>query len=124
MYDSVYEHPESPNDKIIEDDDCLDGWFIDQRRKNEKIKKENEINGMLGNEKIAKAGEVFIVAGSREEADAIHGINSPQSEANRKNRLNLIKEKGVVSSDLEFSDVRRDIEIQKNQALSDHLRRK
>ena len=23
---------ERPNDKIIEDDDCLDGWFIVQRR--------------------------------------------------------------------------------------------
>ena len=40
MYDNVYESHERPNDKIIEDDDCLDGWFIVQRRKHEKDKNE------------------------------------------------------------------------------------
>lgn len=124
MYDSVYEHPESPNEKIIEDDDCLDGWFIDQRRKNEKIKKEQEVNSMISNEKIAKSGEIFVIAGSKEEAEAIHSMNSMQSETNRKNRMELIKSKGEVRSDLEFEDVRRDMQIQQNKALSDHLRRK
>lgn len=124
MYDSVYEHPESPNEKIIEDDDCLDGWFIDQKRKNEKMKKEQEANSMISNEKIAKSGEIFVMAGSKEEADSIHSMNSSQSEVNRKNRMELLKQRGEIKSDLEFADVRRDIEIQKNNALAEHLRRK
>lgn len=124
MYDSVYEHPESPNEKIIEDDDCLDGWFIDQKRKNEKMKKEQEANSMISNEKIAKSGEIFVMAGSKEEADSIHSMNSSQSEVNRKNRMELLKQRGEIKSDLEFQDVRRDIEIQKNNALAEHLRRK
>jgi hypothetical protein len=124
MYDSVYEHPESPNEKIIEDDDCLDGWFIDQKQKNEKAKKEQEVNSMISNDKIAKSGEIFLIAGSKEEAESIHSINSQQAEANRKSRMELIKQKGVINSDLEFLDVKQDIQIQKNQALSDHLRRK
>lgn len=124
MYDSVYEHPESPNEKIIEDDHCLDGWFIDQKRKNEKIKKEQEVNSMISNEKIAKSGEIFVIAGSKEEAESIHSMNSTQSEFNRKNRMELVKQKGIITNDLEFDDVRKDIQIQQNKALSDHLRRK
>ncbi len=39
MYDNVHESPEAPSDKLIEDDICLDGWFIHQRKKHENQKK-------------------------------------------------------------------------------------
>ena len=32
MYDNVYQSPDAPDEKIVEDDICLDGWFISQRR--------------------------------------------------------------------------------------------
>jgi len=32
MYDNIYEHPECPDDKVMEDDDALDGWMILQKR--------------------------------------------------------------------------------------------
>ena len=41
MYDNVYESMDSPNEKVIEDDDCLDGWFIVQQRKRDKDKKQH-----------------------------------------------------------------------------------
>ena len=40
MYDSIGESPDSPSDKIIADDDMLDGWLILQRREREHNKKE------------------------------------------------------------------------------------
>ena len=45
LYDSVAESHESPQDKIIEDDDALDGWLIEQRRKREKDKNQFKLDG-------------------------------------------------------------------------------
>ena len=76
MYDSVYESPDSPDEKIIDDDDCLDGWFIVQRRKYDRDKKEREVDYLIRNPKIAASQEIFLMAGSQEEADNITGLNS------------------------------------------------
>lgn len=122
MYDNVYESPESPSDKLIEDDDCLDGWFIDQKRKMEKNKKEQEVNSMITNPKIANAGEVFLVANSPEEANEIHSLNSPQAEAARIGRMQTIIQRGEAS-DLDFGDIKRDLAIQQNQKTMDNIRR-
>jgi len=124
MYDNVYENSEAPDDAVIEDDDCLDGWFIDQRRKNDKLKKEQRVNSMLTNSKIANAGEVFLVASSPEDVDAIHSMNTYQSDMIRKSRLEEINQKGIIKNDTEFSDVRRDLQMQQNQALANHLKGK
>lgn len=122
MYDNVYESPESPNEKVINDDDCLDGWFIDQRQKMEKHKKEQEVNSMITNPKIANAGEVYLVANSPEEAKEIHSLNSFQAEAARVGRMQTIIQKGEAS-DLDFTDVQRDLTIQKNQQSMDNIKR-
>ena len=42
MYDNVYENSDAPDEKVIEDDDCLDGWFIHQRREYDKQKKKRQ----------------------------------------------------------------------------------
>lgn len=117
MYDSVYEHPESPSEKIIEDDDCLDGWFITQRRKNEKFKKEQEGNTITKNPKIANAKEVFVMAQSKEEAENINSYNSYQSEQVKNNRIEQVLEQGIVKSDLDFYDVKMGVEMDNNNAM-------
>jgi len=76
MYDSVYESPDSPDEKIIDDDDCLDGWFIIQRRKYDRDKKEREVDDLIKNPKIAGSQEIYLMAGSQEEADNITSLNS------------------------------------------------
>tara|TARA_R100001132_G_C3255993_1_gene81575 strand:- start:76 stop:1116 length:1041 start_codon:yes stop_codon:yes gene_type:complete len=76
MYDSAYESHESPDEKIIDDDDCLDGWFIVQRRKYDRDKKEREVDDLIKNPKIAASQEIYLMAGSQEEADNITGLNS------------------------------------------------
>jgi hypothetical protein len=117
MYDGVYEHPESPSEKIIEDDDCLDGWFIVQKRKNDKFKKEQEGNAITKNPKIANAKEVFVMAQSKEEASNISSFNSYQSEQIKNQRIEQVVEQGTVKSDLEFHDMRMEIQMDNNNAM-------
>ena len=118
MYDNVYESPESPHDNVIEDDDCLDGWFIHQKRKHKKAKKESEVNQLLSsNSKIANAGEVFIVANSKEEAEEIESLNSMQSKVAKRQRFDLLRQKGEIKTDLEFLDIQRDISMQQSRDM-------
>lgn len=58
MYDGVYESSERPDDEVIKDDDCLDGWFIHQDREFKKNKKQKEVNSLLGNQKIANSDDI------------------------------------------------------------------
>jgi hypothetical protein len=113
MYDSVYENPESPKDEIIEDDDCLDGWFIVQRRKYEKNKKQAEIDSMITNSKIANSDEIFIMT-SQEEAGEIYGLNSPLARNKIKQRDEKIKADGHVKLQ-HLPDIAMDIYMQNNQ---------
>lgn len=88
MYDRVYEHPECPEDFVIEDDDMLEGWMIFQKRKNEEQKKENAQNSVSNIHGNAK--EVFIVA-DRDEVEDIMSMNSLESQRIIKQRSNVIK---------------------------------
>jgi hypothetical protein len=123
MYDSVYENPESPNEKIIEDDDCLDGWFISQRRKHEKSKKEKESEDFIKNPKIKNSKEVFLMANNSKEAQEVYDLNSGLSRGILKQRQQIIQEKGKAS-DLDFMDVQTDLQMQQNQAFISKMRAK
>jgi hypothetical protein len=116
MYDSVYESPESPPDKVIEDDDCLDGWFIDQRKKNEKYKREQEAENIITNKKIANSSEIFIVAQSPEEIGYVDSLNSVQSRQIKKGRMEQMMDKGTIK-DIEFNDVLLDLQMQQNNSI-------
>lgn len=80
MYDSVREHPESPEEDVIVDDDALDGWMLFHRRRIEKERKKNKLMDSVGG-KYKNAGEVFIVTNSVEEAKEIYSLNDPQAMA-------------------------------------------
>ena len=75
FYDNVFEDPDQPDEDIINDDDCLDGWMIMQRRKREKDKKQRAVDSTISNSKIANSQEVMLVANSQEEAQEIYGLN-------------------------------------------------
>lgn len=122
MYDNVYESSESPHEKIINDDDCLDGWFIEQKRNIEKHKKEQRINSLVDS-KLSKSGEIFIVANSEEEIADIHSLNSAQANGNRIGRMKTISEKGVAT-DLDFADVKNELAMQSNQMTINTIRGK
>jgi hypothetical protein len=76
MYDNVSEHHESPSQEVIEDDTCLDGWFISQDRKMKEDKKQSQADNMISNEKIKNSGEIFVMANDNENAQEIYDMNN------------------------------------------------
>ena len=92
MYDNVHESPEAPKQEIIEDDDCLDGWFIEQRREQEKNKQEKEANDLISNPKIANSQEVFLMARDKDHAKQIYDLNNPAARQTVKAREKQIVE--------------------------------
>lgn len=117
MYDNVYESPERPNEKVIEDDDCLDGWFLVQKRKMEKDKKKKEAESLIKNPKIANSQEIFVMANNAEAAKNIYDMNDPLSRGtiNRRNQQIDNSEGNVKFTELD--DVKQDISMQARQAV-------
>ena len=96
MYDNVYESMDCPDKYVIEDDDLLDGWFIEQTKKREKDKARQDLDHSIKNEKIRNSQEVFSVVNNVEEFKKVDSLNSTHSKIIQKQRENLIKQKGGV----------------------------
>lgn len=111
MYDNVYESSESPHEDVIKDDDCLDGWFIQQRREYEKSKKQREIESMLKNSKIANSQEIFIMAKDKETADKVNSMNTQHAKNIIQNRNQQIEQAGSLKF-TELIDVKQDMAMQ------------
>jgi hypothetical protein len=107
MYDNIYEHPECPDDKILDDDDALDGWMIIQKRKNDKQKKQAQFDE--SNPRLKNAGEVFLMASDQEDIQSISEMNSVEAKAILKEKMQFIDAKGSVD-DGELPDVKRDVQ--------------
>lgn len=111
MYDNIYQHLECPDDKIIEDDDALDGWSLYQKHKIEQEKKKKGVSSI--NDKHKNAGEVFLVAKNAQEFEYISGLNDNEAINRQKQKfdyLNQNKDKNVREDQL--PDVRQDIRDQ------------
>jgi len=121
MYDNVAEHHESPSEEIVEDDICLDGWFILEQRKMKKQRKENQVDGMITNDKIRNAGEVFVVAQNQEDAGEIYGLNDSVARGTIKHRSEQIE--GQESLNFQkLDDVQQEIAIERQKLLSDKFK--
>lgn len=108
MYDNVYESPDSPQDEVIGDDDCLDGWFITQRRKYEKDKKQRQTDELISNPKIANSQEIYLMASDQQEAQEIYGLNDPHARNVIQQRSQQIKDSPDGLSFSQFHDVKFD----------------
>ena len=115
MYDSAYEHPECPPDSVFEDDDMFDGWMITQKRENEKNRNKNRTEKLLEGKKLDKAGEIFIVANSKEEAQNIYGLNDHTSRHIIKERETILHTTNATIDDGNLPDVKRGLVVQSNQ---------
>jgi hypothetical protein len=103
MYDNIQESMECPTDDVIEDDDMLDGWFIVQRKKQEKDKAEAELEKSLSNSKISNSDEIFVMAGSERDAERINNMNTMTGQMIKKERSAVISNQGAAQ-DLDFRD--------------------
>lgn len=96
-YDSIREHPNTPSDDVIDDDDMLDGWMIIQRKKREAdlvTKRGEEISS---NPKIRDADEIYKMVETVEDARKIHNLNSEFSKQVKKQRFSHLKQMKEVS---------------------------
>lgn len=106
LYDNVQEHPERPDESVLEDDDRLDGWIIFQKRKRElENYKDKVAEKWQSNAKIADAHEVFMVPESQKEVEMIDKLNDPVAKMMKDRRLSLLKKKGQVH-ELEMPDTK------------------
>ena len=112
MYDSIYEHPECPNEKVIEDDDMLDGWMIVQKRKNEKEKNQKTIDEL--NPNLKKAQEVFLMANNSQDVESILDLNSPEAMHRLNQKIATINRTGEVE-DSQLPDVKMNLMNQANE---------
>jgi hypothetical protein len=111
MYDKIYEHPECPVELVIDDDDMLDGWMIDQKRKNEASKKEASNQDIVN--KHSKAKEIFIV-GDEENIEEINSLNSLQSKHIIKQRNRVIKNNTDGVDEINLPDVKQELLLKLN----------
>lgn len=111
MYDKIYEHPECPQEFVIDDDDMLDGWMIDQKRKNEASKKEASNQDIVN--KHSKAKEIFIV-GDEDNIEEINSLNSLQSKHIIKQRNKVIKNNTDGVDEINLPDVKQELLLKLN----------
>ena len=105
LYDSVAEAHEGPQDKIVEDDDALDGWLIEQRRKREKDKNKFKLDGY--DDKHQGADEVYVMTSSKEEAAEVYNMNDAQGRMTVRSRELAVKEAdGGLVNHRDFRDVK------------------
>jgi hypothetical protein len=98
VYDSVYESPDYPGQDVVEDDEALDEWFIEQNKKynNGGSKKTNKPT----NSKIANASEVFVKVDTPEDAQKVYEeMNNDSAKRIIQRRSKIIEEKGHVAED-------------------------
>lgn len=127
LYDSIYESQDCPDDKVIEDDDMLDGWLIVQRKNREKNKVEKSIEERITNQKIRNSGEVFLAAGAKDTvweditvAD-VNNINDPTAHMIKRQREQFIKDKGRTN-EVDLPDVRRRLMMEANQQIAQRMK--
>lgn len=106
MYDNVYNHPDCPDDKIIEDDDALDGWLIVQKKKVRQDKLQAQLDN--NNPGLKKAQEVFIIAPDQESFEDIIEMNSPEAIHRMKEKFQYLRNSEGNVEDLSLPDVQRD----------------
>ena len=116
MYDNVQESHESPHEDVIDDDDCLDGWFIVQKREYEKNRNKKDIENMIGNSKVANSQEVYLMAKDQHTAKKIHDMNSVVGKDIIATRNQEIDNAGSIKF-TQLSDVKQDISIQQTQQV-------
>lgn len=115
-YDNIFNSPEKPDAKTVEDDDALDGWIILQQRKSKVEEKERF---KIDNEKIANSDEVFIIADNIEDAREIEELNSDMGKMLKRQKMNMVQTRGTVN-EADFPEVQQKFALAVNQFMTRH----
>jgi hypothetical protein len=91
--------------------------MILQRRENEKQKNKNRASKLLEGKNLKNANEVFLVAGSQDEAQNIYDLNDPVSRNIIKERNNIVNNnKDAQIHEQNLPDVQRQLMMQQTNA--------
>lgn len=119
-YDNVFDAYERPTKKIVDDDDVLDSWFMQQADKIEKGSTEREVNKLAPKKQPKGRQEVFIPA-DKEGAKEIYDLNSPQAKGTIKMRERILKG-GNQIEDQDLPDSQNVMRQQATQELSKRMK--
>jgi hypothetical protein len=110
LYDDIRQRTSNdrPPDEVIDDDDMLDGWMIKERRKHEQDQADRKEKR---EKKFDDGREIFIMAKTQAEADAIYNKNNPTVRGNIKRRFDALMEHGTLK-DHELPDVADKLKVQ------------
>lgn len=111
LYENILEASDSPPDEVIEDDYAFDGYLIWRQRERDREKGLAEVDKILGKNK--GANEVYLPARDFDHAKEINSLNNPEALKIKRDRFNLVDEKGVVKES-QFADKQLEIMLAKN----------
>jgi hypothetical protein len=132
LYDNAYEDPDCPPDEVVSDDDMFDGWMALRRREREKDTRKKRGEGLVGSDKVASMGEVFVVGARPQEAAAGHSpedlaaieeLNDPEAAAVKAERMAALRRAGALHEH-HMPDSRRDIAAQFAAGMRERARAK
>ena len=109
-YESISQSPDKPSDEIIDDDIALDGWSITEKRKRKEEEKKKSAEKMLP-KNMKNAGEIFIPATSRKQAEDILSLNNMQAKAQIKSLRKDLEEHGAIN-DSDLTNTKRELQMQ------------
>jgi len=121
MYDNVFKSVECPTDDVINDDDMLDGWFIQQRKEQEERRKEKERDKIFSKFKDKDGQELFVVSSDKEEVSQIYNMNDHSSRNIIKSRNQQIERDKIVKHG-NLKDVKMDLHMQATQEMRQNMR--
>lgn len=125
MYDNVYESMDCPPEHIINDDDMLDGWFIEQRREREQKQKTNSIDKVTGTKGKGKDGqELFIMANNPEQAKEIYNMNDEGTRSIIRAREQVIKQSSEEIDHTYLPDVQNELRMQATRQFQSTMRKR
>ena len=118
MYDNAQQHPDCPDENVINDDDCFDGWMIYESRKREKEQKKKRIDALADKE----GDELFIMANNVNEAKEIFDVNDKGENLRLGQRIKQIRRQGEVK-EADLLDVKMDLNRQAAAQARDRRRK-
>lgn len=95
IYDNVAGCHDKPSNKIIDDDDLLDSWFIRQSEKVESQASKNNIDNIIKTNNKPGRKETFIVTDNVAAKD-IYGMNDTSARVKIKAKQKIVNEKGEI----------------------------
>jgi len=95
VYDNISESSDRPSNKIIDDDDLLDSWFIRQSDKMEAQSNKNNINNIINDNNKPGRKETFIVTDNASSKD-VYSMNDASSRIKIKAKQKILTEKGEI----------------------------